>query len=112
MACPMATRWRWPRDRSPLSRCSLSARSSRSAVRATASGMSSSGRPCAAAAYSRQRATESHAEFDFRGDLHAQAALLKALVHEGYAVSSLAAHKENLQQSYLRSVAAHLENRQ
>lgn len=59
-----------------------------------------------------KEATASHAEFDFRGDLHAQAALLKALVHEGYAVSSLAAHKENLQQSYLRSVAAHLEGKQ
>ncbi len=56
--------------------------------------------------------TEGHAEFDFLGDLHAQSALLKALVHEGFAVSSLAEHKENLQQSYLRTVAAHLENRQ
>jgi ABC-2 type transport system ATP-binding protein len=57
-----------------------------------------------------KEATENHAEFDFHGDLPAQAALLKALVHEGFAVSSLAAYKENLQQSYLRSVAAHLEN--
>jgi ABC-2 type transport system ATP-binding protein len=55
---------------------------------------------------------EDHAEFDFRGSPSDQAALLKALVHEGFAVSSLAAHKENLQQSYLRSVAAHLEKRQ
>jgi ABC-2 type transport system ATP-binding protein len=52
------------------------------------------------------------AEFDFQGDLPGQAALLKAMIAEGFAVSSLAAHKENLQQSYLRSVAAHLENRQ
>ena len=59
-----------------------------------------------------QQADATHAEFDFQGDLHAQAALLKALVHEGFAVSSLAAHKENLQQSYLRSIAAHLEKRQ
>ncbi|HCI12543.1 MAG TPA: ABC transporter ATP-binding protein [Gallionellaceae bacterium] len=57
-----------------------------------------------------KNANESHAEFDFRGDLHAQADLLKALVHEGYAVSSLSEHKENLQQSYLRSVAAHMES--
>ena len=49
------------------------------------------------------------AELEFGGDLSAQAALLKALVLEGFAVSSLAEHKENLQQSYLRSVAAHLE---
>ncbi len=57
-------------------------------------------------------ASEGHAEFDLQGDLHAQAALLKALVHEGFAVSSLAEHKENLQQSYLRTVAAHEESRQ
>src|SRR5512135_1390997 len=59
-----------------------------------------------------QQANASHAEFDFQGDLHAQSAMLKAMIHEGFAVSSLAEHKENLQQSYLRSVAAHLENRQ
>jgi ABC-2 type transport system ATP-binding protein len=59
-----------------------------------------------------QQANASHAEFDFRGSLSDQALLLKALVHEGFAVSSLAEHKENLQQSYLRSVAAHLEKRQ
>lgn len=56
-----------------------------------------------------KQADERHAEFDFCGDLHAQAALLKALVQDGFAVSSLAEHKENLQQSYLRTVAAHLE---
>ena len=55
-------------------------------------------------------ATENHAEFDFHGDIHAQATLLKALVMDGFNVSSLAAQKENLQQSYLRSVAAHLES--
>ncbi|MBK9160091.1 MAG: ABC transporter ATP-binding protein [Nitrosomonadales bacterium] len=54
-------------------------------------------------------ATGDHAEFDFHGDLGAQAALLKLMIREGFAVSSLAEHKENLQQSYLRSVAAHLE---
>ncbi len=57
-------------------------------------------------------ATEEHAEFDFKGDLIAQAVLLKALIHEGFIVSSLAEHKENMQQSYLRSVAAHLEGQQ
>ncbi len=56
--------------------------------------------------------SEAHAEFDFEGDLAEQAALLKALVEDGFDVCSLAAHKENLQQSYLRSVAAHLENQQ
>jgi len=56
--------------------------------------------------------TETRAEFDFHGDLSAQAALLKAMIHEGFSVSSLAPHKENLQQSYLRSVAAHLESAQ
>ncbi|MBI5005833.1 MAG: ABC transporter ATP-binding protein [Nitrosomonadales bacterium] len=59
-----------------------------------------------------QRADAAHAEFDFEGDLPAQAALLKALVHEGFAVSSLGEYRENLQQSYLRSVAAHLEKQQ
>lgn len=59
-----------------------------------------------------KEAAGEHAEFDFHGDLPAQAALLKALIHEGFTVSSLAEHKENLQQSYLRSVAAHLEGQQ
>jgi ABC-2 type transport system ATP-binding protein len=53
-----------------------------------------------------------HAEFDFNGDLPSQAALLKTMIEHGFAVSSLALHKENLQQSYLRSVAAHLESQQ
>jgi len=30
-------------------------------------------------------------------------------VQAGFAVTSFAEHKENLQQSYLRSVAAHME---
>ena len=59
-----------------------------------------------------KEAAESHAEFDFHGDLHAQAALLKAMFLEGFVVCGLATHKENLQQSYLRSVAAHLESQQ
>jgi ABC-2 type transport system ATP-binding protein len=59
-----------------------------------------------------KQATASHAEFDLHGDPSAQAALLKAMIGEGFAVSSFAEHRENLQQSYLRSVAVHLENRQ
>ncbi|MFA7243119.1 MAG: ABC transporter ATP-binding protein [Sulfuricellaceae bacterium] len=59
-----------------------------------------------------KNAGDDHAEFDFHGDLPAQAALLNALIHEGFAVSSLSEHKENLQQSYLRTVAAHLESQQ
>jgi ABC-2 type transport system ATP-binding protein len=58
-----------------------------------------------------KEADETHAEFDLHGDVAEQAALLKALVSEGFAVSSLALHKENLQQSYLRTVAAHEEGR-
>lgn len=57
-------------------------------------------------------ATQTHAEFDFHGDLSAQAELLKELIAEGFAVSSLTEYHENLQQSYLRSVANHLESRQ
>ncbi len=57
-------------------------------------------------------ATPEHAEFDFNGDMRAQSLLLNALIHEGFAVSSLCQYKENLQQSYLRSVAAHLEAQQ
>jgi ABC-2 type transport system ATP-binding protein len=59
-----------------------------------------------------KEASGNHAEFDFHGDRSAQSALLKALIHEGFAVTSLSEHKENLQQSYLRSVAAHLESQQ
>jgi len=49
------------------------------------------------------------AEIAFQGDAGAQARLLATLVQAGFAVISFAEHKENLQQSYLRSVAAHLE---
>ena len=55
-------------------------------------------------------ATTQHAEFELQGDSSAQAALLKDLIDAGFTVSSYAEHKENLQQSYLRSVATHLEN--
>jgi ABC-2 type transport system ATP-binding protein len=60
-------------------------------------------------------AEESGADFaqiGFDGDLPAQAALLADLVKAGFAVSAYAEHKENLQQSYLRSVATHLEKMQ
>jgi ABC-2 type transport system ATP-binding protein len=56
--------------------------------------------------------TGTHAEFDFHGDLTVQAAMLKVLINEGFAVCSLSEHKENLQQSYMRSVAAHQESMQ
>jgi ABC-2 type transport system ATP-binding protein len=55
---------------------------------------------------------DNHVEFDFNGDHAAQATLLKEMILAGFSVFSLAAHKENLQQSYLRSVAAHLEKAQ
>lgn len=44
-------------------------------------------------------------EFAFDGDEAAQAALLARLVAAGFAVSSFAEQRENLQQSYLRRVA-------
>jgi ABC-2 type transport system ATP-binding protein len=50
------------------------------------------------------------ASFEFIGDAHAQAALLKELIKANFIVSSYTERAENLQQSYLRSVAAHLEN--
>jgi ABC-2 type transport system ATP-binding protein len=56
-------------------------------------------------------ATENFAEFDFFGDLSAQATLLKEAINQDFRISSLSEHKENLQQSYLRSVAAHLESK-
>jgi ABC-2 type transport system ATP-binding protein len=59
-----------------------------------------------------KKSTDSFAEFDFQGDLSAQATLLKELVNAGFQVSSFAQFRENLQQSYLRSVKAHLENAQ
>jgi len=52
------------------------------------------------------------AEIAFQGDAAAQAVLLSALVHAGFAVIRFTEHQENLQQSYLRSVAAHLEKMQ
>ncbi|MDR0776776.1 MAG: ABC transporter ATP-binding protein [Azonexus sp.] len=52
------------------------------------------------------------AEIGFHGGANAQAALLAALVQTGFAVIRFAEHQENLQQSYLRSVAAHLEKTQ
>ena len=48
-----------------------------------------------------------HAEFDIAGDQAAQAALLAELVGAGLAVASFAEHKENLQQSYLRTIENH-----
>ena len=55
---------------------------------------------------------EDYAQIGFGGDQPAQAALLAELVKAGFAVSSFAEHKENLQQSYLRTVATHLEKMQ
>jgi len=51
------------------------------------------------------KADADFAEFDFQGDLSAQSALLRELVAAGFAVASFAEHKENLQHSYLQSVA-------
>ena len=50
---------------------------------------------------------ERSAEFNFSGDEHAQAALLARLVGAGLPVCGFADQKENLQQSYLRSVASY-----
>lgn len=52
---------------------------------------------------------EDFVEFDFTGDSAAQAALLRELVEAGFAVTALAEQRENLQQSYLRSVANQAE---
>lgn len=52
-------------------------------------------------------ATDDLAGFDFHGDLADQAALLKALIEDGFAVSNFKEHRENLQQSYLQSIALH-----
>lgn len=52
-------------------------------------------------------ADERSADFNFSGDQHAQAALLARLVGAGLPVCGLADQKENLQQSYLRSVASY-----
>ncbi|HEY5993765.1 MAG TPA: ABC transporter ATP-binding protein [Gallionellaceae bacterium] len=55
---------------------------------------------------------EDQALIGIEGDLLAQSGLLAELVKAGFAVASFAEYKENLQQSYLRSVATHLENMQ
>ncbi len=55
---------------------------------------------------------ERSADFVFSGDEHAQAALLARLIDGGLAVASFADQKENLQQSYLRSVASYENNGQ
>ena len=47
------------------------------------------------------------AEFDFAGDEAALATLLARLVTAGLPITSFAEHKENLQQSYLRSIESH-----
>jgi ABC-2 type transport system ATP-binding protein len=55
--------------------------------------------------------TASHdaAQLAFDGSHEAQAELLAALIGAGFAVANFAERKENLQQSYLRSVASHQE---
>jgi len=55
---------------------------------------------------------DNFAQINLQGDLGAQAALLAEMVQTGFAVATFAEHKENLQQSYLRSVATHLEKKQ
>lgn len=55
---------------------------------------------------------DDYALIGFEGDVAAQAALLSRLLLAGFAVAAFAEHKENLQQSYLRSVARHLERTQ
>jgi ABC-2 type transport system ATP-binding protein len=48
-----------------------------------------------------------NAAFDFGGDQAAQATLLAELINAGLAVASFSEQKENLQQSYLRTVESH-----
>jgi ABC-2 type transport system ATP-binding protein len=53
-------------------------------------------------------ALEAHdmeAAFDWSGDLVAQAALLRELVHEGFEIASLEESRASLQDSYLRTVS-------
>jgi ABC-2 type transport system ATP-binding protein len=52
------------------------------------------------------------AEFQVAGDQAAQAALLAGLVGAGLAVASFAEEKENLQQSYLRTIESHAGGQQ
>ncbi len=47
------------------------------------------------------------ADFELAGDQAAQATLLTGLIEAGLAVASFAEHKENLQQSYLRTIENH-----
>jgi ABC-2 type transport system ATP-binding protein len=58
-----------------------------------------------------QESGADYAHIGFAGDQAAQAALLAELIKAGFAVASFAEYKENLQQSYLRSVATHLEKK-
>jgi len=52
---------------------------------------------------------EGFAELDFIGNLSAQANLLRELIETGFPVAALAEQRENLQQSYLRSLALETE---
>ena len=52
---------------------------------------------------------EGFAELDFIGNLSAQANLLRELIEAGFPVAALAEQRENLQQSYLRSLALETE---
>ncbi len=52
---------------------------------------------------------EGFAELDFAGNLATQATLLKELIDAGFPVASLSEQRENLQQSYLRSLAVETE---
>ncbi|NTV14119.1 MAG: ABC transporter ATP-binding protein [Desulfobulbaceae bacterium] len=52
---------------------------------------------------------EGFAELDFAGNLTAQAELLRDLIAAGFPVATLAEQRENLQQSYLRSLALETE---
>jgi len=56
-----------------------------------------------------QLAGDGFAELDFSGNLSAQAALLKELISAGFPVAALSEQRENLQQSYLRSLAVESE---
>jgi len=50
-------------------------------------------------------AHDAELSFDWSGDLAQQAALLRELVHEGFAIASLEEARASLQDSYLRTVA-------
>ena len=53
-----------------------------------------------------QRVQGTAVDISFSGDRSAQAALVRACVTEGHALVSVASITENLQQSYLKSLAA------